>query len=145
MRAKGTNSMSRFEVDLVVANYEDIAAERTGRLRAEEVRRETIRGVVHSGAKHLVLPQKLVDHLGLPPAGTTNVRYADNRYAKRDFVEGVHVEIMRRHSTQRAIVEPKREVALIGAFVVEDLDFLIDCRKQKLIPRHPKGELSEIE
>jgi predicted aspartyl protease len=137
--------MSRFEVDLVVANYEDIAAERTGRLRAEEVRRETIRGVVHSGAKHLVLPQKLVDHLGLPPAGTTNVRYADNRYAKRDFVEGVHVEIMRRHSTQRAIVEPKREVALIGAFVVEDLDFLIDCRKQKLIPRHPKGELSEIE
>jgi hypothetical protein len=44
-----------------------------------------------------------------------------------------------------AIVEPKRTSALIGAIVLEQLDLLVDCQRQRLIPRDPSGPLYEIE
>jgi len=50
-----------------------------------------------------------------------------------------------RHGTFTAIVEPKRETALIGAIVLEDLDLLVDCQKQRVVPRDPRGAVYEIE
>ena len=44
-----------------------------------------------------------------------------------------------------AVVEPKRDTALIGAIVLEDLDFLADCTKGRLVPRDPDYIVSEIE
>jgi hypothetical protein len=44
-----------------------------------------------------------------------------------------------------AIVEPARESALIGAIVLEDLDLLVDCANQRLVPRDPNQIISEIE
>jgi len=35
--------------------------------------------------------------------------------------------------------------ALLGAIVLEDLDLLVDCSTQKLVPRDPRGALYEIE
>ncbi len=43
------------------------------------------------------------------------------------------------------ISEPKRETALIGAIVLEDLDLLLDCVGQRVIPRDPRGAIYEIE
>jgi hypothetical protein len=50
-----------------------------------------------------------------------------------------------RDSVFNAIVEPARESALIGAIVLEDLDFLVDCTGQRLVPRDPKQIVSEAE
>lgn len=44
-----------------------------------------------------------------------------------------------------AVVEPKRDTALIGAIVLEDLDFLVACTKLCLVPRGPDYVASEIE
>lgn len=50
-----------------------------------------------------------------------------------------------RDSIFNAVVEPGRESALIGAIVLEDLDFLIDRGNQRLVPRDPKHIISEVE
>jgi hypothetical protein len=50
-----------------------------------------------------------------------------------------------RHGVFTAVVEPKRESALIGAIVLEDLDFVVDCTTQRLVPRDPRYVVSEIE
>ena len=50
-----------------------------------------------------------------------------------------------RDSVFTAAVEPKRESALLGAIVLEELDFLVDCTGQRLVPRDPKYIISEIE
>ena len=34
---------------------------------------------------------------------------------------------------------------LIGAMVLEGLDLLVDCQRQRLIPRDPSGPIYEIE
>ena len=43
------------------------------------------------------------------------------------------------------MIEPRRRSTLIGAIVLEDLDFLVDCTAQRLVPRDPKFVVSEIE
>jgi hypothetical protein len=44
-----------------------------------------------------------------------------------------------------ATVEPKRKTALIGALVLEALDFLVDSRHERLVPRDPKRIVAEEE
>jgi predicted aspartyl protease len=145
MRTKGANGVGRFRVEFLVANNDDLALVRRGLLRQEQVRRETIRGVVDFGAAKLVLPQAIVKQLGLPLGARINVRYADGRRAQRREAEGAYVELLGRHGTFTAIVEPKRTDALIGAIVLEDLDLLVDCQRQRLVPRDPRGPIYEIE
>jgi predicted aspartyl protease len=137
--------VGRFAIDFDVANFADIANAREGRLQPEKVRRQTISGVVDCGAVLLVLPPSVVKQLGLKSSGKINVRYADQRTAVRDMVEGVYVEILGRHGTFSALVEPKRRSALIGAVVLETLDFLVDSANERLIPRDPRYVVSEVE
>jgi predicted aspartyl protease len=118
---------------------------RRGLLPPDQVRRETIKGVVDSGAVRLVLPEAVVKRLGLPLGDPIPVKYADGRRARRKLVKGVFAQLQGRDGTFTAIVEPKRETALIGAIVLEDLDFLVDCTNHRLVPRDPSGPLSEIE
>jgi predicted aspartyl protease len=145
MRPKGANGVGRFSVEIEVANYADLIRAQDGNLPADQVRREVIQGVVDSGATKLVLPEDLVKRLGLPMGDSVTVRYADGRQAKRKGAEGIYVQLLGRHGTFRAVVEPKRKTALIGAIVLEDLDLLVDCVAQQVVPRDPRGETFEIE
>jgi clan AA aspartic protease len=145
MIRNGDNKMGRFAVDFEVANREDVFLARKGLLPEAKVRRLKIRGVVDSGATQLVLPKSVVTKLGLSPSGKVKVKYADRRSATRDTVDDVQVEILGRNATFRAVVEPSRTEALIGAIVLEALDYLVDCTHQRLVPRDPKFVISEIE
>src|SRR5438876_11980967 len=145
MRVRGANGVGRFSVDFEVANYGDVVRARAGDLKPEQVRRQTIQGVVDSGATRLVLPQAVAKQLGLTLTEKIKVRYADGRVAERREAEGVSVELLGRRGLFNAIVEPKRTTALVGAIVLEDLDLLVDCVAQRLVPRDPSGAVFEIE
>jgi len=145
MRTTGAIGVGRFSVELEVANYGDLSLMQRGVLPPDQVRRETIQGVVDSGATKLVLPQALVKRLGLPLGDKIQVRYADGRRAEREGAEGVYLQLLGRHGTFTAIVEPRRKNALIGAIVLEDLDLLVDCTAQRVVPRDPRGAIYEIE
>ncbi len=137
--------MGRFKVEVDLANNEDVTLAHRGLLDADKVRRLKIFGVVDSGATRLVLPQDAVKKLGLESTGKVKCTYANGSTAKRPRVEGVYLELLGRHGVFTAAVEPKRDTALIGAIVLEDLDFLVDCSKQRLYPRDPDFVVSEIE
>jgi predicted aspartyl protease len=137
--------MGRFAVEMEVANNRDLVKAEDGDLPEEKVRRLRIRGIVDSGATRLVLPKAIADQLGLKPTGKAAVRYAAGRSAVRSVVDNVHVTLLGRSSIFKAALEPKRESALIGAVVLEDLDFLVDSTYQRLVPRDPKMIVSEAE
>jgi predicted aspartyl protease len=145
MARSGGKVVGRITIDFDVTNYGDRAAAQRDQLDASKVRHATIRGIVDTGATRLVLPEKLVKKLGLDPSGKVKVRYADGRIGKRDTVEGVYVELLGRHGIFTAIVEKRRKDALIGAIVLEDLDLIVDCQRNRLIPRDPDFIISEIE
>ncbi len=145
MQTKGAKKMGRFSVEFEVANNDDIAAARRGSISTREVRRLALRGVVDSGGTRLVLPGKAIEKLGLTPSSKVRVRYASNERAVRNAVKGVYVQLLGRDGVFTAVVEPKRRSALIGAIVLEDLDFVVDCTGQKLVPRDPRFVVSELE
>ena len=116
--------MGRFSVEFQVANNEDMVDARRGRMKPEQVRRVTLWGTVDPGATRLVLPTDVVKQLGVPKAGRTKTRYADGRVGRRDVVDEVRVTLQGRSRVFDAIVVPKRKTALIGAIVLETLDFV---------------------
>jgi predicted aspartyl protease len=137
--------VGRFYVDFEVINNQDLARATSGDIDPAKVRRKTIRGLVDSGAARLVLPQAVVRELGLPlKKSKVRVRYADGRGALRSEVDDVRVSLLGRDGIFTATLEPKRDTALIGAIVLEDLDLLTDCKNQRLVPRDPDYVVSEI-
>ena len=138
-------AMGRFSVEVELANDADIMQAEIGVLALEKVRRMRIRGVVDSGATRLVIPETVAQQLGLQLAGSVKVTYADGRSAERSVVRRVQLTYGGRDSIFNAVVAPGRQSALIGAIVLEDLDFLIDCVGQRLVPRDPNKIVSEVE
>ncbi|HVT82063.1 MAG TPA: aspartyl protease family protein [Phycisphaerae bacterium] len=137
--------VGRFSVELELANDEDLLMSEQGLLKPDQVRRVKVRGVVDTGATRLVIPQAVASHLGLAERSSVIVRFADGRSATRPVVERLRVTCEGRTSVFNAIVEPNRDSALIGAIVLEDLDFLVDPKNGRLVPRDPAGIVSEVE
>jgi predicted aspartyl protease len=137
--------MGRFSVELELTNNRDLTRAEDGDIPQSQVRRVIVRGVVDSGGTRFVIPESVAVQLGLKATGNVGVKYADGRRAVRPVVDNVHVRLLGRSSVFKAAVEPKRESALIGAIVLEDLDFLIDSTHQRLLPRDPKMIISEAE
>lgn len=142
---KKGREMGRFNVEFEVANNIDTNDAARGLISADKVRRVRIEGLVDSGATRLILPSSVAKQLGLPKLGKTKTKYADGRIGQRDVVDEARVTLLGRNCVLNAIVEPKRDTALIGAIVLETLDFVVDCTNQRLVPRDPKQIVSEIE
>ena len=139
------SAMGRFSVDVELANNDDVSQAKLGQIPADQIRRIRLPALVDTGATRLVLPKAAVKQLGLSSTGKITVRYADGRTAVRDLVDGVHLTLLGRSSVFKAAVEPRREAALLGAIVLEDLDFLVDATTQQLFPRDPNMIVSEAE
>src|SRR5262245_12188361 len=137
----GDKGMGRVAVEFTLANNEDLVMASRGALPPENVRRGQFHGVVDTGAARLVLPETVVQQLGLPDAGEATVRYADNRRR----VKEVWLMLQGREGVFSATVEPDRKDALVGAIVMEELDLVVDCITQKVHPRDPNRIISEIE
>ena len=145
MAAAQEKKVGRFKVEVELANFEDMIAVRLGVLTADKVRRVKILGVVDSGAAGVVLPTAVAKQLGIPVTGKVKVTYANRQSSRRDKVEGIYLELQGRHGIFTAHLEPKRDTALVGAIVLEELDFLIDSRRERIYPRDPEMITSETE
>jgi predicted aspartyl protease len=138
-------AMGRVTVEVKLANNRDVQMLEGGAMKPEQVRRATLEGTVDPGANWLVLPTAVADQLGLPKTGKATVTYGDRHSAVRDIAVQVELELLGRKGTFRAILEPQRTTALIGAIVLEDLDLLVDCKRQQVIPRDPNVMTAEVE
>ena len=146
MKTKEKPKMGRFSIEFEIANNRDLNNALGGHLDPAKVRRKKIQGVVDSGATRLILPLAVVKELGLPlKKQKVKVRYGDGRRSLRAEVEEIHLYLLGRDGVFKAVVEPKRDTVLIGAIVLEDLDFLVDCTNLRLVPRDPKYVVNEIE
>ena len=110
----------------------------------EEVRAAEVDGWVDTGAEQLVLPKAVADALGVPVVGEANVRFADGRRGVRPVVSKVWLSTAGRDGVFKAIVEPNRQSALIGAVVLESLDLLIDPVSKECRPRDADRILAEM-
>ena len=90
----------------------------------------------------------LRDHhpeLGLRPIGEIKSRTMSARVEVRKVFSPVSLEIQGRTGRFDVVEVPDALPNIVGQIPLEDLDWVVDCRNQKLIPNpeHKHGELSD--
>ena len=127
--------MGEVKVSVELENYGDREVASRGLLSEDRVRSQRVDVVVDSGAVMLVLPQDLVEALGLRMLRKAIVTYADERKEERDVAGVVSVSVAGRSVETNCVVGPPGSEPLLGQIVLEEADLLIDCANQRLIPR----------
>ena len=127
--------MGEVRVDIQLENYNDLVLAQSNRLAESEVRRQQVKALVDTGAVMLMLPQDLVEALGLVILGRVIVTYANKRREERDTAGVVRVTVDGRSMETRCIVGPPSSEPLLGQVVLEETDLLIDTTNHRLLPR----------
>ena len=115
-----------------------------GGYEESEIRHTSVKGIIDTGAATLMLPQNLVERLGLRDKGTAFVSYADERQNERPLAGPVTVQIGNRAMVMNCIVGPPLSEPLIGQVVLETLDVIADCANHTVTPRHPDYPLLKL-
>jgi len=123
-------------VNVSVENYVDRSNARSG-IRTEPVRRTHVDGIVDTDAVMLMLPENVVERLGLERLRTAIVTYADERRDERTVAGPVAIEVCDRFMVTECVVGPPLSEPLIGQIVLEALDLIADCANRTLSPRTP--------
>lgn len=121
------------------ANGSDMYLFRQGLLGEEKIKQVTINALVDSGAYMLCINENVKAQLDLLLIEKQFSRLADETLLELEVVGPVEIRFENRSTTVRAIVLPGNSEVLLGAIPIEDMDVLIDPKRQKLVvnPEHP--------
>lgn len=125
--------MGEINASMLLRNGDDVALVRMGRLEDDLVRQVEAEGVVDTGARTLALPEDLVKKLGAALTSQVKVTYADDRSEMRAITAPIEITVEGRTGYAEAIVLPAGSEVLIGQIVLERLDLLADCARQRLV------------
>lgn len=117
-------------IDLENTTDADMAAD--GLRPPAAVRRYSVRALVDTGAVMLVLPEDVVDHLGIKRRGKSVVSFADDRKVDWETAGPVTVRVGSRFGNFDCLVAPPTTEALFGQIQLEQLDLIVDPAKQTL-------------
>ena len=127
-------------------NSTDLDMAERGLIPREAVREVEIEALVDTGATTLVLPQDVVDALGLTIFDHLPVRLADAKVYTWPVAGSLRVSILNRGMICDAFVAPRGATALIGQIPLERLDLIVDpkSREVRVNPASPDGPLLYI-
>lgn len=124
--------MGAVEIDLELENFIDrMTAQKNG--DAAEVRALKIQALVDTGAVMNLLPQDVIEYLGVPIVDSAIVTLADERREEMPIAEGVTFKLAGRRATVPCLVGPPRCQALVGQVVLELLDLVVDCPGRRVL------------
>lgn len=106
---------------------------------------EVVEAVVDTGTTLLVLPQDLVERLGLRKVREAKVRYANQDVQSKAVYGIVTVEVQGRSGNFDALAEVPGSQPLIGQIVLEALDLVINPVTRKLGPNPESPEMPMVE
>ena len=136
--------MGEIVVNIGLENPIDRGMANRGISSEESVRRTRVDGIVDTGAVALVLPQNVVERLGVESFRTVVVTYADERKDERPVAGPFTIEVCDRSMTTDCIVGPPFSQPLIGQIVLEMLDLIPDPANRTLAPRMPDYPLLNL-
>ena len=128
-------AMGDVRVEIEVENTVDRELVYRGLIAEVDVRQARVRAIVDSGAVMLVLPQEVVENLGLCEMRRVVVTYADGRKEERPIVGTVTVRVGDRSATVDCFVGPPGSEVVLTQILLVLLDLWIDCGRQQLVPR----------
>jgi clan AA aspartic protease len=134
--------MGEVRVKVKLSNVADQAAVAAGQLSPDQIRNVEADAMVDTGAVRSCIPAPLLERLGIKPYDQVTVELADGRKNEVGIADGVRFEIMHRRSSDDALV--LGDEVLIGQTLLEKMDLLVDCTRQRLVPAHPEGAVNKL-
>jgi predicted aspartyl protease len=117
---------------LKLTNWSDFIRVKEGQLEPGRARTLEIEALVDTGSVDMVLPEDVVEALGLVEIGRLSVRLADGSRRVLPKVGGLFLEIFNRCASTDAYVVPRGAPALLGQIQLEALDVIVDPRSQEI-------------
>jgi len=124
--------MGRVHVHVILTNYREALMARLGQLPADQVHRYETEAMVDTGAMQCVIPPAVAERLGLLRLRRTAARYVNDQVEEADVSEIFTIEIMGRQAHEDAMIIGTH--VLLGVTVLERLDLMVDCYRQRLVP-----------
>lgn len=136
--------MGEVRVRVKLTNAVDEALVRRNQLRSDQVRVYEATALVDTGAVRSVLPPHVAERLGLAVRGQRVAEYTDGRQEIVGVTEPLIIDWEGRDTLEEALV--LGDEVILGQTVLEKLDVLADCARQRLVPNpeHPDQPVSKI-
>ena len=128
-------AMGEIRAKIGLQNYEDKLLFEMGKLAKKKVRSRDIDAVVDTGAVMMLLPQDLVEDLGLKITGRTLVLLANDARIELPCTGLVHLTIAGREWETDCLVGPPGCEPLIGQLIMARLDLIPDPVQRTLTVR----------
>ncbi len=127
--------MGEVRVDVLLVNEGDLLLSKMGRMQKSDVRSLKINALVDTGAVMVLLPQDVVETLGLGKVERAIVVLANEEKIEMDVMGPIALTIANRRMTTDCLMGSPRCEPLIGQLVMGRLDLVIDPLKRTLTPR----------
>ena len=139
-----SESMGAVRIKVKLTNAIDEALVSRGMLNSNLLRMCETEALVNTGAVRTVLPNSIVQQLGLRIRGQQIAQYANGSEESVGLTEPVIIELEGRETIEATLVTGN--TVLIGQTVLETLDLLVDCTRQRLVPNpdHPNYPVMRI-
>ncbi len=136
--------MGQVTTKINLRNWEDVALIAAGK-RKQSPRALETEALVDTGAVKLYLKSSVIKTLGLRPISSVVSRTMSNRSERRKVYSPVDLEIQGRSGRFDVVELPEQLPNIIGQIPLEDLDWVVDLRRRKLIPNpaHKHGEMCD--
>ena len=122
--------MGEIVVEIELVNVGDREKASDGMIPASEVRRAIVPAVADTGAISMVIPEDVVQELGLPIIDHASTQMADGSVATLPIAGSLGVKIHERVMDTDCLVVPTGTEALIGVVVMERLDLILDPKNE---------------
>ena len=118
------------EIELI--NAGDKECVRRGYMDIDEVRRIRVNALVDSGAYLMAINENIQEILQLPVVGKERQFLANGQVVEYDVVSQLEVRFGDYSTVCRAVLLPGGAEPLLGAIPMEDMNLVIDPRRQEL-------------
>ncbi len=127
--------MGEIKVKVKLENNGDLFLREVGKLGQQNIRGEEVEALVDTGAVMMLLPQDLVERLGLSMLGQAIVTLANEQKVEMRRAGTILLTVAGRKMPTDCLVGPPGCEVLIGQLVMESLDLIADPLKRTLTPR----------
>lgn len=136
--------MGKVITRIKVENWSDTEMVAAG-FRKEKPRTVETDALVDTGAVKFYLKTSMIQQLGLSAIGEIKSRTMSDRNETGRVYSLASLEIQGRSGRFDVIEVPDSLPNIVGQIPLKDLDWVVDCRNQKLIPNpeHKHGEMCE--
>lgn len=127
--------MGEIRIKVKLENERDLALYEEGKIEAIAIRQMQIDAMIDTGAVMILLPQDVVEGLGLKKIDRVIVTLANDEKIELDVAGTISLTACNRRMKTDCLVGPPRCEPLIGQLVLERLDLVIDPLKQMVTSR----------